>query len=410
MIEFTARDRLKLLGGASALLLSACGGGNSSTSNEILSLPLNSAPAPTVPTAPTPTPLPPSPTGDGMLVDGFLRDSFSNNFKIGTAITANRITENDLSAQIAKAQFNSITPEYELKADQIAPVEGVFNFVEADRIVDWAIANNMEVRGHALVWHEATPAYFYEGTPAQIRARLENYITTVVNHFKDRIKIWDVVNEVTSVDIFNGDDGVGPYRDTPWFNAVGSDYIEWAFNAARAADPEAQLFLSDYETENPIKRAWTIEIVRNLISKGVPINGVGHQFHLQLNTDPAQTLAAITAVDNEFAGLINHVTELDVSCYQDPGSCWENGTNCDADLGSTPPAALLADQARLLRTIFDGLALKSSVETVSLWGVRDGDSWLNESPTTRFNYPLLFDRNGDVKPALEAITDPNYVI
>jgi len=151
------------------------------------------------------------------VVSCMLRDSFRNNFSVGTAVTANQINANDLSATLAQSQFNVITPEYELKADQIAPTEGVYNFGPADRVV----------------WHEATPAYFYEGTNAQIRARLENYITTVMEHFAGRITVWDVVNEATSVDIFNGNDGVGPDRNTEWFQAVGSaDYIDWAFNAA----------------------------------------------------------------------------------------------------------------------------------------------------------------------------------
>jgi len=408
MIEFTARDRLKLLGGAGAFLLSACGGGGSSSPTQAavsIDVP-PPAPAP----APTPAPMP-APTGTAPMVDGLLKTTFDNNFKIGTAMTGNRVTDGDLSAEIAQAQFNSITPEYELKPDQIAPTEGVYNFTQADRIVDWAIANDMEVRGHALLWHEATPDYFYQGSRDEIRARLEAYITTVVDHFKDRIKIWDVVNEVTSVDLYNGDAGIGPDRDTPWFEAVGNaDYIDWAFQAARAADPTAQLFLSDYETENPRKRDWLIEIVQRLQSRGVPIDGVGHQYHLQLNTDPATALSAIDAVDNLFLGLTNHVTELDVSCYQDPGSCWESGTNCDADLGATPPTELLSQQARLLRALFEGLKLRASVESVTVWGVRDGDSWLNGVPAERFNYPLLFDRDGEPKPAFEAITDANYVI
>lgn len=413
IMEFTARDRLKLLGGASAFLLSACGGGSSSNSATTAGLgagPTNPVtPAPTAPTTPT-TPTPP-PTGNNALTDGFLSDTFRNNFKMGTAMTANRVTAGDLSANLALAQFNSITPEYELKPDQIAPTEGVYNFVEADRIVNWAIDNGKEVRGHALVWHEATPSYFYEGSRNQIRARLETYISTVVEHFRDRIQIWDVVNEVTSVDLFNGNAGIGPDRRTPWFDAVGNaDYIDWAFQAARAADPNAQLFLSDYETETPRKRDWMIDIVRRLRSRGIPIDGVGHQFHLGLNTDPNQALAAIDAVDNEFAGLINHVTELDVSFYTDPGSCWSSQTNCQADVGETAPDSMLASQATLLRALFDGLKLRSSVETVSLWGVRDGDSWLNLAPVPRNNHPLLFDRSGNPKPALRAITDANYVI
>lgn len=340
-----------------------------------------------------------------------MRDTYRNDFTLGAALSSSRINPDDGSALIAKAQFNCITPEYELKPDQIAPTEGVFNFTQADRIVDWALANNMEVRGHALVWHEATPAYFLQGSREDIRARLENYVTTVVEHFRGRIAIWDVVNEVVSVDLYNGDAGIGPDRQEDWYTAVGNaDYIDWAFQAARAADPNAQLFLSEYWTENPRKRAWLIEIVRRLVDRGVPIDGVGHQFHLLLNMPAQEALDAIDDIDNQFMGLINHVTELDVNFYEDPGSCWNDGTGCDADLGDNPPAEMLATQARLLRTVMDGLATRPSVESVSFWGVRDSDSWLNSNPVTRSNHPLLFDRNGDPKPAFHAITDADFVI
>ena len=397
MVDITAPQRLKLLAGAASLMGSACGGSSSS-----------SAPRPVVTTPPTPPPT--APTGFTMS-DGLLRDSFRNNFSVGTAVTANQINANDRSVTLAQSQFNVVTPEYELKADQIAPTEGVYNFGPADRVVDWALSNNMSVRGHALLWHEATPAYFYEGTNAQIRTRLENYISTVMEHFAGRISVWDVVNEVTSVDIFRGNDGVGPDRNTEWFQAVGSaDYIDWAFNAARAADPNAQLFLSDYETENPFKMNWTMEIVRRLLGRGVPIDGLGHQFHIQLNSEASRALAAIDTVNNEFAGLINHITELDVNFYQDPGSCWQNGTNCSPDLGLTAPPDMLAAQASLLRDLFSGLATRPSVESVNVWGVRDSDSWLNFAPIQRTNYPLLFDRSGEAKSVFRAITDQNYVI
>jgi len=340
-----------------------------------------------------------------------LRNKYRNNFTIGAAVTSGRIDPEDGSALIAKAQFNCLTPEYELKPNNLAPTEGVFNFVEADRIVDWAIANGMEVRGHALLWHESTPAYFLRGSRAEIKARLENYITAVVEHFRGRVAIWDVVNEVVSVDLYRGNDGIGPDRQEAWYDAVGNaDYIDWAFRAARAADPDAKLFISEYFTENAKKRGWLIDIVRRLVNRGVPIDGVGHQFHLKLNTPVQDALAAIDAIDNEFMGLINHVTELDVNFYDDPGVCFSSGTNCDADIGDTPPADMLATQARLLRALMDGLTQRSSVESVTYWGVRDGDSWLNTNPVTRTNHPLLFDRSGNPKSAFYAITDDNYVI
>lgn len=326
-------------------------------------------------------------------------------------MTRNRIDVGSLSASIAIDQFSSITPEYELKLDQIAPTEGTLNFDAADRVVDWALANNMSVRGHALVWHAATPDYFLQGSASAIRQRLEDYIGAVVGHFRDRIFVWDVVNEVVSEDIYRGTDGIGPDRRSNWFNATGgADYLDWAFRAARAADPSAELFLSEYGMFDPLKRQWMMDILQRLVSGGTPITGVGHQFHLNLGTQAADALASIDAVDNAFLGLTNHVTEMDVSFYQDPGSCWQNGTNCDPDVGENPSAADLATQARLMRDVMTGLTQRSSVTNVTVWGVTDDDSWLNMVPAERSNHPLLFDREGEPKPAFHAITDPDYVI
>lgn len=398
MVNITARQRLQLLAGGAAFALTGCGGSDAVVPEPIVT----STPVPVQPPAPTPT---------TSLSEGMLRNTFRNNFSVGAALTANQINDNDLSVQLAREQFNMITPEYELKADQLTTSEGVYNFDAADRVVDWALENGLSVRGHALVWHEATPSYFLEGSRNEIRARLEAHVQRVVSHYRGRVAVWDVANEVTSVDIFNGDNGVGPDRRSNWYNAVGNaDYIDWAFIAARAADPDALLFLSDYETENAFKMNWTMDIVRRLLARGVPIDGVGQQFHLNLNTDPADVLTAIDTVENEFAGLINHVTELDISFYQDPGTCWQSGVNCLPDLGANPPADMLAAQAQIMRDIFTGLALRSSVESVNVWGVRDGDSWLNFVPAARYNHPLLYDRNGEPKPALLAIVDPAYQI
>lgn len=330
---------------------------------------------------------------------------------MGAALSSFQVADGTVSASLAQSQFNSLTPEFQLKPDVIAPTEGVFDFSGADEIVDWAIANGMDVRGHALLWHESTPDYFLQGTRDEIRARLENYITTVVEHFRGRVTVWDVVNEVISVDLFNGDQGLGPDRRSNWFEAVGNaDYIDWAFLAARAADPDALLFINEYETENPRKQAWLLEVVQRLQDRGIPLDGVGHQMHLQPNTDIAAALGAIDAVDNQFMGLINHVTEFDLNAYENPGSCWESQTNCEPDIGPTPPPALLAEQARMIRELFNGLKARPSVTSVTTWGVIDSDNWLNFVPVERFNYPLLFNREGEPKPVFFAITDESYEI
>lgn len=409
MLKFSARDRLKLFVGAGALALSACGGGSGNNVKAQIGVSPTVVQAP--PTPLTPVPAPPTPPEPVKYTEGLLRDTFRNDFKLGAAVSSYQVAEGAKSAELAQSQFSSITPEYQLKPEFLAPTEGVFDFREADALVDWAIANGMVVRGHTLLWHETAPDYFLKGTRDEIKARLETYIKTVVEHFRGRIFVWDVVNEVVSVDLYNGEAGVGPDRRSVWYDAVGNaDYIDWAFIAAREADPDALLFINEFDTENNKKRGWLIEIVKRLQSRGVPIDGIGHQMHLNVDAVIPEVLGAIDDVDNQFMGMINHITELDISAYVNSGSCWETKTNCEPDIGPEPPTSLLSYQANMMRELFNGFKARDSVTSVTTWGVMDGDSWLNRVPVQRHNYPLLFDREGNPKPAFYAIVDEHFVI
>lgn len=388
---FTARDRLKILAGGTAALASGCGGSGSSQSGV------------TPPLVVTP----PSPPPSGFVPNvGQFKDSFASNFQVGAAIQDFQILDGDPDAQILKDQFNSISAEYQMKPDIIAPTEGVFDWTVPDAMVQFAEDNGMVVRGHALLWHLSTPDYFLQGTPAEVRTKLENYVTEVVTRYRGRIFAWDVVNEVITDDDFASD----PYRRSGWWDASGgnADYIDWAFNAARAADPDCQLFINEYSTRFAGKRGRYIEVIRDLVDRGIPVDGVGHQMHLNVETQANDALAAIDAVDDEFMGLIQHVTELDISLYPDPGSCFANQTGCRPDYGSNIPESILRTQAELYRDLFNGFTQRSSVTSVSTWGVSDAQSWLNTVPVARTNAPLLWDRDRNAKSALQAILDPDF--
>ncbi len=393
MPNFTARDRLKLLTGGAAALLTGCGGGGGASST---------TPPPVVVTPP----VTPPPASDFVPEVGQFRTAFAGNFEIGAAIQDNQTVDSAVDAQILKDQFNSISAEFQMKPEIIAPTEGTFDWTIPDTLVQFAEDNDMVVRGHALLWHLATPDYFFQGTPAEVRARLENYVTEVVSRYRGRIFAWDVVNEVITDD----DSATDPYRRSNWWDASGgnADYIDWAFNAARAADPDCLLFINEYSTRFSGKRGRYIDVIRDLVDRGIPVDGVGHQMHLNVDTQASSALAAIDAVDDEFMGLVQHVTELDISLYPDPGSCFETQTGCRADYGSNVPASVISRQAELYRALFNGFTERSSITSVTTWGVSDAQSWLNDVPITRTNAPLLWDRDRQAKSALQAILDPDF--
>jgi endo-1,4-beta-xylanase len=357
-------------------------------------------------------------------------------FPVGAAIAADSLV--GFAADLLRKHYSSITAENAMKPDTIWPnapgtsgstamPAAAPNFAPADALVNFAFSNDIQVRGHTLLWHRTAPDWFFAGdqsAPANYRAavqqRLHDYIFAVMQHFPN-VYAWDVVNEVAS----DTPNAANPYRtDSPWYRAYsvggldGSQYVRDAFTfAAQARNfigrnaASMKLMINDYSTENAGKRANVLAIVRDLQTAGIPIDGVGHQFHLQLGADVTQVTAALADVEAMPGNLVNHITELDVSIYADPGSCYAAQTipPCLADYGANPPAAALSDQAKLYRALFDAFE-RRSVTSITTWGIADNHTWLNAYPVTRTNRPLLFDTAGDPKSAFWAVVDSSFVI
>ena len=358
------------------------------------------------------------------------------NYPVGAAIEPASTTNSD--APILQKHYSSITAENAMKPNSIWPnapgTSGATaqpaaapNYAPADTLANFAFNNGMQLRGHTLLWHGSAPDWFFAGDrsiPANYRGsvqqRLCNYIDNVMRHFPN-VYAWDVVNEVAT-DTANA---TNPYRtNSPWYDAYsvgglnGGDYVKDAFTCAAAtraaigrSSTDMKLMINDYNTELPGKRANVIAIVRDLQMAGVPIDGVGHQFHLQLGADVTEVTNAFIAVEGLPGNLVNHVTELDVSIYMDPGTCFSQRTipPCLADYGASPPASVLNDQARLYRSLFNAFN-RPSVTSITTWGIADNHTWLNSFPVTRTNRPLLFDTAGDPKAAFWAVVDPNFAI
>ncbi len=339
-----------------------------------------------------------------------LKDVFKNDFYIGAALNEAQFYETDQTeTALVKTHFNSITPENDLKWEQIHPTPGHFDFEDADRYVAFGESNKMFIIGHTLVWHSQTPAWVFAGengqplTRAVLLARMHEHISTIVGRYRGRIKGWDVINEVIDED--------GSLRKTPWLRIIGEDYLVKAFQFAHEADPQAELYYNDYALENPAKRAGAIAMVKKLRAAGVMLSGVGLQGHYKMNV-PTPSEVDDTIVDFANLGLKVSFTELDVDLLPGP----RNSLNADVGaryeaekrMNPFPKELPLAEQQKLaaryaeLFTVF--LKHRGEIKRVTLWGVTDADSWLNDWPVAgRTSYPLLFDRAGKPKLAFSSV-------
>jgi endo-1,4-beta-xylanase len=338
-----------------------------------------------------------------------LKDAYRGSFYIGAAINAAQSTGADArGAAIAAAQFSSITPENELKWERIHPKPDTYYFDLADKYVEFGEKNHMFIVGHNLVWHSQVPDWVFEdekGKPITRDAllkRLRDHIFTVVGRYKGRIQSWDVVNEALNED--------GTLRQSKWLKIIGEDYIAKAFQWAHEADPQAQLNYNDYNLENEPKRNGAIALVKKLQAQGIPIAVVGIQGHDAL-TWPSAELEDATIADFAKLGVKVAITELDIDVL--PAVAMGSAdvslsVKADPKLNPYPnglPGEVqkaLAKQYATLFAVF--LKHKDVINRVTFWGVTDADSWRNNWPVVgRTDYPLLFDRAGQPKPAFDAV-------
>jgi endo-1,4-beta-xylanase len=280
----------------------------------------------------------------------------------GTAVAAGRLGDGTYTG-ILDREFNSVTAENEMKWDATERSRGQFTFGAADQIVNRAAARGQRVRGHTLVWHSQLPGWVSSIRDANtLRGVMNNHITTVANRYKGRIHSWDVVNEAFA------DGGSGQLRSSVFRDVLGNGFIEQAFRTARTADPAAKLCYNDYNIEdwNAAKTQGVYRLVRDFKARGVPIDCVGLQAHFGAGGPPASfqtTLSSFAAL-----GVDVQITELDIA--------------------QAPPTAY-ANTVRACMNV-------ARCTGITVWGIRDSDSWRSGEN------PLLFDRNGNKKPAYQA--------
>ena len=329
---------------------------------------------------------------------------------IGTAINRIQVDGTDpLAKPFIARHFSSITPENAMKWERIHPEPGRYEFGLADSIVDFAERNGMKVIGHVLVWHSQTPGWVFRdslGNPLTRDALLErmrDHIHTVVGHYRGKVLGWDVVNEAVDED--------GSMRRTKWLEIIGDDYIEKAFQYAHEADPDAELYYNDYNNEERAKRAGVIPIVKNLQEKGIRIDGVGIQGHWHLDS-PDMEIIDESIGEYAALGMKVMITELEINVLPTPSRLYGAEISRTAEYRESlnPYVEGLPDsvETQLNQRYAElfGILLKHRdvVTRVTFWGVHDGYSWKNNWPIPgRTNYPLLFDRNYQPKPAYYAV-------
>jgi endo-1,4-beta-xylanase len=308
--------------------------------------------------------------------------------------------------QLLTKHFTSITSGNDMKWSSVEASLGTYTYENADSEVGMAVCNEMHVRGHNLVWSTGaqTPAYATgDGTnsaanQAAVTANIQEHIQNEVQHFGTAVYAWDVVNE--PIDPSQPDCLV----HGPFYQVLGKGYIDVALQAARQYAPAGtELFINDYSTTDPNRLACLVRVVRDLRERGIPLDGVGHEMHNDINYPSADAIVqAIDTIHENFRDLDQQITEMDVSVY--------NAGDNTSNYAPTVPPSLIAEQGWLYKQYFDALRrLRGKISAVTFWGFADDDTWLDSFPIDRLDAPLPFDTELQAKPAYWGIVDPTQL-
>jgi len=276
--------------------------------------------------------------------------------------------------------FSLVVPEYGMYMSQIQKTPDVWDFSDSDAVVAFAASRGSKLRGHALVWGlpttRANPFGGWTPTPGWVHdkalsrddavAIMRRHIETVMARYSGRVSEWIVVNEALgSMPV----DGMA-LSPTIWLDRIGPDYIKLAFLHARKTDPDAVLILNDYGADYFGQDGASgrvdayFDLVVRLLADGVPIDGVGFQFHLEVGRDtPSIDQISDNMARFQALGLSTHITEL------------------DARIRKPVTNAKLLAQARLYETVMRAAIVNRAASDVVLWGFTDRYSWITAGET-----------------------------
>ena len=310
----------------------------------------------------------------------------------GVAVETEPFREDTAYRQAIARHAGLIVPMNALKWATLRYEKGVYNFGPADEIVAFAERLGLPVHGHTLLWYAYNPDWLDAiNSRSRLIDVLEKHIETVMTRYRGRVRSWDVVNEVVAHDPV----AQGRWREGVWQRVLGPSQVETAFAIAHAVDPDAKLFVNDYDLEDDTARARErqdamLAIVRRLQRRNLPVHAIGMQAHLYAERGIGHSNLRRFLRELRALGVGVAITELDIIDWRLPKGANERDR------------LVAAKAAEFLDTVFE----ETTPEFVATWGLSDRYSWIGETfprdddGTAR---PLPLDASLRPKPLLEVI-------
>lgn len=335
-----------------------------------------------------------------------LAEATKGKFLFGVAVNMQQVNGvNPIESELTAKEFSAIVAENSMKPQPIHPEENRYFWDDADKLVAFGEKNKQVVTGHCLMWHSQIGRWFFVGDSEKdvsaevLKERMRKHIYAVVGRYKGRVKGWDVVNEAFEDN--------GSYRNSKFYRILGKDFIKYAFQFAHEADPNAELYYNDYNVETPAKCDAIVELVKELKAAGLRIDAVGSQAHMHMNT-PTLEATETSFKKLKAAGVKILITEWDISILPSPydganvSASFKYSAEMDPYREAVPDSIQQKWDKRLLDMFELFLKYNDVIDRVTVWGLNDASSWLNNFPIRgRKDYAVLFDRNNKRKSVVD---------
>ena len=314
-----------------------------------------------------------------------LRDlAAAGDVRVGAAVSDTVFSSGDEDYRsLLAAEFNSVTAERAMKWAWIHPEPDRWEWEASDDLIRFAATHQMQVRGHTVVWpHWGTPPYITECDDAEaLRRHLVDHVQRLFTRWGGAVARVDVVNEPLHW-------LEGRHADSVWRSLLGDDYLAEVLKVAHDADPHIELWINETHTDViPDKHDLFTRTIADLVERGLPLHGIGiqgHQLYPDFSPgppDPDQLHRGVTTFAD--MGLEVAITEMDILAHPS-----------DTDR--------LDVQARIYGELVDAALSVEACREITFWGVSDAHTWIDEHFGTD-RAPLIFDREGNPKPAYEAV-------
>jgi endo-1,4-beta-xylanase len=307
--------------------------------------------------------------------------------KVGIQCGSGRFSQPVLG-EFLQDNFNLVTAP--LKWTSLRPTPDRYEFTEADQQFVDARKCGFAIHGHNLCWNTSNPAWFDAVLNKQnARDYLESYITTVASRYRGRVDSWDVVNEP----IATWDRRADNLRTGPWLNLIGPEYLDIAFHSVQSADPSALRTINlngceDQTSAGEATRAASLDLVKSLLKRGVPLQAVALEAHIDAPWRPQDTAYTdfIRALGD--AGVEVYLSEMDV--------------NDTAIRGNE--AQVKSAVAQTYRDYLADVLSATPVKRLIFWSMSDRFDWYGALAVTQPRW-----RRPDGQPHHLGLTDSNFI-